>query len=84
MEKQIEFNGFNKAIIKKLYDNDSVLCDLVEEQVVDATEQSEGQINEVRRESNISFDKGDYPFVLTNEDILELRPIVEQNKEDLQ
>ena len=74
MEKQIEFNGFNKAIVKKLYDNDSVLCDLIEEQVVDATENTEGQINEVRRESNISFDKGDYPFVLTDEDILELRP----------
>ena len=79
MEKVINIEGFNKAIIKKLYDNDSVLCDLVEEQITDATDNSEGQINEVRRESNISFDKGDYPFVLTDEDILELRPpVVEQ------
>ena len=81
MEKQIEFNGFTKAIIKKLYDNDSVLCDLIEEQVVDATDNSEGQINEVRRESNISFDKGDYPFILTDADILELRPpVIEQTE----
>jgi len=76
MEKQIEFNGFTKAIIKKLYDNDSVLCDLIEEQVVEATDNSESQIDEVRRDSNISFDKGDYPFILTDEDILELRPPV--------
>lgn len=81
MEKVINIEGFNKAIIKKLYDNDSVLCDLVEEQVVDATDSTEGQVNEVRRESNISFDKGDYPFVLTDADILELRPpIVEQTE----
>ena len=79
MEKTIDFQGFNKAIVKRLYDNDSVLCDLIEEQVVEATDTTEGQINEVRRESNISFDKGDYPFVLTDEDILELRPpIIEQ------
>lgn len=74
MEKQIDFQGFNKAVIKKLYDNDSVLCNLIEEQVVEATDTTEGQITEVRRESNISFDKGDYPFVLTDADILELRP----------
>ena len=81
MEKVINIEGFNKAIIKKLYDNDSVLCDLIEEQVVEATDTTEGQITEVRRESNISFDKGDYPFVLTDEDILELRPpIIEQTE----
>ena len=79
MEKTIDFQGFNKAIVKRLYDNDSVLCDLIEEQVVEATDTTEGQINEVRREDNISFDKGDYPFVLTDADILELRlPVIEQ------
>lgn len=81
MEKVINIEGFNKAIIKKLYDNDSVLCDLIEEQVAEATETTEGQITEVRRESNISFDKGDYPFVLTDEDILELRPPVVEKPE---
>jgi hypothetical protein len=75
MEKKIDFQGFTKAIIKILYENDSVLCDLVEEQVVEVAEITGGQVTEVRRESNISFDRESYPFELSDEDILELRPI---------
>lgn len=78
MEKKINIEGFTKAVIKRLYDNDSVLCDLIEEQIVEATDTEEGQIIEVRRDNNISFDKVNYPFVLTDADILELRPPIEQ------
>ena len=79
MEKKIEFQNYNKAIIKHLYVDDAVLCDL---QQVEILEDGSEQI--LSEDTDIVFTKGNYPFVLTNEDILELRPIVEQNKEDLQ
>lgn len=74
--KKIEFQGFNKVEILKIYEDSSVLTNLIEEVVTEATENTETQITEVRRENNISFDPYKWPFTISEEEILELNPIV--------
>ena len=73
MEKIIDFQGFNVAVVKRLYDNDSTLCDLIQKEV-----DENGEITDsvVKYESDFIFHKDNSPFVLTDEDVLELRPPV--------
>jgi hypothetical protein len=63
MEKQINFDGYTVAIIKKLYPNGDCLCDLRSE--------VDGVIT--KADTDIIFSEP-HPFDLTEEDIEELNP----------
>lgn len=76
MEKKIEFQNYNKAIIKHLYIDDAILCDL---QQIELLEDGSEQI--ISGDTDIVFTKGNYPFVLTDEDVIELRPIIKETEE---
>lgn len=76
MEKIIEFQEYNKAILIRLNEDGSILCDLEKWDLLE-----DGSEQFVCKESNISFDKDCYPFELTEEEINELKPkIVEPNE----
>jgi hypothetical protein len=64
MEKQINFDGYTVAIIKKLYPNGDCLCDLRSE--------VDGVIT--KADTDIVFHKP-YPFKLTKKDKAILNPI---------
>ena len=65
----IAVNNFTHADIKSISENGTVSCDMLTI-VVD----EEGNETEVYREGFTSYDEGNYPFELTEEDIEFFRP----------
>ena len=70
MIKNIDFDGFTKAEIVKIYDGGTILCNLL--QIIESEDGLTEQI--VKEEKNISFDGGYWPFVLSVEELKELCP----------
>ena len=72
----IEVNNFTHADIKSISENGTVSCDML---IIETDE--EGNETEVYREGFTSYDEGNYPFELTEEDIQILRPeIIVENE----
>lgn len=65
----IAVNNFTHADIKSISENGTVSCDML---IIEVDE--EGNETEVYREGFTSYDEGNYPFELTEEDIQILRP----------
>lgn len=65
IEKTIDFNGYNRVIVKSIYDNGEYLTDLFQD--------------EVRKDENISFAADNQYFSLTGEEIEVLRTIIKQD-----
>lgn len=65
----VEVNQFTHADIKSISENGTVSCDML---IIEIDE--EGNETEVYREGFTSYDEGNYPFELTEEDIQILRP----------
>lgn len=74
----IVVNNFTHADIKSISENGTVSCDLL---IIEVAE--EGNEIEVYREGFTSYDEGNYPFELTEEDIQILRPEIIVENEDL-
>jgi len=72
----IEVNNFTHADIKAISENGTVSCDML---IIETDE--EGNETEVYREGFTSYDKGNYPFEFTEEDIEILRPEIEIQEE---
>ena len=70
----IEVNNFTHADIKSISENGTVSCDMLIIEV-----DNDGNETEVYREGFTSYDEGNYPFELTEEDIELLNPKVESN-----
>ncbi len=66
----IEVNNFTHADIKSISENGTVSCDML---IIEVDE--EGNETEVYREGFTSYDEGNYPFELTEEDFKNLKPI---------
>lgn len=66
----IEVNNFTHADIKSISENGTVSCDML---IIEVDE--EGNETEVYREGFTSYDEGNYPFELTEEDLKNLKPI---------
>ena len=80
MEKQIEFDGYNVAVIKKRYQNGDCLCDLRQEVKTEKTETTDESIQVVKSDKDIVFLSGNLPFELTAEDIEALNPKPVENQ----
>ena len=65
----IAVNDFTHADIKSISENGTVSCDML---IIETDE--EGNETEVYREGFTSYDEGNYPFELTEEDIEILKP----------
>lgn len=65
----IAVNNFTHADIKSISENGTVSCDML---IIEIDE--DGDETEVYREGFTSYDEGNYPFELTEEDIEILRP----------
>lgn len=76
IEKTIDFNGYNKVVVKSIYDNGEFLTDLFQ---IELQEEETIEI-EVRKDENISFAADNPYFSLTDEEIEILRPIIENNE----
>lgn len=83
MEKKIEFDGYNVAVIKKRYANGDCLCDLRQEVVSEATETTEASVQVVKQDKDIVFLADKLPFELTAEDIEVLNPKQVENQPTL-
>lgn len=70
IEKTIDFNGYNKVVVKSIYDNGEYLTDLFQ---IELQEEETIEI-EVRKDENISFAARNPYFSLTQEEIETLRP----------
>lgn len=66
----IEVNNFTHADLKSISENGTVSCDML---IIEVDE--EGNETEVYREGFTSYDEGNYPFELTEEDLKNLKPI---------
>lgn len=66
----IVVNSFTHADIKSISENGTVSCDML---IIEVDE--EGNETEVYREGFTSYDEGNYPFELTEEDLKNLNPI---------
>jgi hypothetical protein len=66
----IDVNNFTHADIKSISENGTVSCDMLIIEVDD-----EGNEIEVYREGFTSYDEGNYPFELTEEDLKKLKPV---------
>ena len=72
----IAVNNFTYADIKSISENGTVSCDML---IIEVDE--EGNETEVYREGFTSYDEGNYPFELTEEDINVLKPeIIVENE----
>ena len=72
----IAVNNFTHADIKSISENGTVSCDML---IIEVDE--EGDETEVYREGFTSYDEGNYPFELTEEDINVLKPeIIVENE----
>ena len=76
IEKTIDFDGYNKVAIKSIYDNGEYLTDLFQ---IEMQENETVEI-EVRKDENISFAADNEYFSLTEEEVLILRPIIENDE----
>ena len=74
-ELTIKVNNFTHADIKSISENGTVSCDMLIISVDDGNE------TEIYREGYTSYDYGNYPFELTEEDIQILRPEIEIQEE---
>lgn len=66
----IAVNNFTHADLKSISENGTVSCDML---IIEVDE--EGNETEVYREGFTSYDEGNYPFELTEEDLKNLKPI---------
>ena len=64
-----EVNNFTHADLKSISENGTVSCDML---IIEIDE--EGNETGVYREGFTSYDEGNYPFELTEEDIEILKP----------
>jgi len=71
----IEVNNFTHADIKSISENGTVSCDML---IIEVDE--EGNETEVYREGFTSYDEGNYPFELTQEDIELLTPKIQTDE----
>lgn len=71
----IAVNNFTHADIKSISQNGTVSCDML---IIEVDE--EGNETEVYREGFTSYDEGNYPFELTEEDIELLNPKIETDE----
>ena len=74
----IEVNQFTHADIKSISENGTVSCDML---VIETDE--DGSEKETYREGFTSYDEGNYPFELTEEDVKVLRPEIIVENENL-
>jgi hypothetical protein len=65
----ISVNNFTHADIKSISENGTVICDML---IIEVDE--EGNEIEAYREGFTSYDEGNYPFELTEEDLKNLKP----------
>lgn len=82
IEKIIDFGGYNKVVVKSIYENGEYLTDLfqIELQENMNNPDTEPIEVEVRKDENISFAASNPYFSLTQEEIETLRPIIENNE----
>jgi hypothetical protein len=75
MIKEINWQGYNQAVVKSIDSDGMVICD-VQEMVDDVV---------VRSDTNIGFRKSDnMPFELTDEEIEEINnPVIEAEDENI-
>lgn len=66
----IAVNNFTHADIKSISENGTVSCDML---IIETDE--EGKETEAYREGFTSYDEGNYPFELTEEDVNTLKPV---------
>ena len=71
----IEVNNFTHADIKSISENGTVSCDMLIIEV-----DNDGNETEVYREGFTSYDEGNYPFALTEEDIELLTPKIQTDE----
>ena len=71
----IEVNNFTHADIKSISENGTVSCDML---IIEVDE--DGNETEVYREGFTSYDEGNYPFELTEEDIDLLNPKIQTDE----
>jgi len=71
----IEVNNFTHADIKSISENGTVSCDML---IIEVDE--EGNETEIYREGFTSYDEGNYPFELTQEDIELLTPKIQTDE----
>ena len=71
----IAVNDFTHADIKSISENGTVSCDML---IIEVDE--EGNETEVYREGFTSYDEGNYPFELTQEDIELLTPKIQADE----
>jgi len=71
----IAVNNFTHADIKSISENGTVSCDML---IIEVDE--EGNETEVYREGFTSYDEGNYPFELTQEDIELLTPKIQTDE----
>lgn len=64
-----ELKPFTHVEILKINENDCADCE--------AIQMSEDETLEIFREKNVSFSSGCWPFELTDEEVLSLRPIIQ-------
>ena len=72
----VSVNQFTHADIKSISENGTVSCDML---TIETDE--EGNETETYREGFTSYDEGNYPFELTEEDLNVLRPEPENSGE---
>lgn len=71
----IAVNNFTHADIKSISENGTVSCDML---IIEVDE--DGNETEVYREGFTSYDEGNYPFELTQEDIELLNPKITEDE----
>ena len=71
----IEVSNFTHADIKSISENGTVSCDML---IIEVDE--DGNETEVYREGFTSYDEGNYPFELTQEDIELLNPKITEDE----
>ena len=82
IEKIIDFDGYNKVVVKSIYDNGEYLTDLFQIELQEDMNNldTEPVEVEVRKDENISFAADNEYFSLTEEEIIILRPIIKNNE----
>ena len=71
----IAVNNFTHADLKSISENGTVSCDMLIIEV-----DNDGNETEVYREGFTSYDEGNYPFELTEEDIELLTPKIQTDE----
>lgn len=74
MEKTINFDGYNVAVIKKRYPNGDCLCDLAQVVKTEKTDITDASEQILKSDTNIIFTADNLPFTLTALQIEKLNP----------